>query len=728
MADPMMHEDPAALMASLRETLEAAGTAYHAEDAPIMSDAAYDALKRDLAALEAAHPGLVTPGSPTASVGAAPSGAFARIIHPLPMLSLENGFQEDDIDRFVARVASEAGGAVTLTGEYKFDGLSLSLRYEAGRLVSAATRGDGAEGEDVTSNARTIAGLPQVLDGAPDVLEVRGEVVMTREDFANLNAAQARAGLKVFANPRNAAAGSLRQKDPAVTAARPLRFFAYGLGECSAPVARSQSELQLVLRRFGFDVSILAHPASDAASLMEIFEGAAHERADLPFDIDGLVYKVDDFDLRRRLGLRSNSPRWAIAHKFPAETAWARLTGIDIQVGRTGALTPVARLDPVTVGGVVVSNATLHNEDYVRGFSADGRIVRGEEGQAHDLRVGDLVEIWRAGDVIPKVGRVDLSHRPADARPWEMPGACPACGAQTVRQAALRVCTGGSACPAQASQLLEHVVARDALDVEGVGPEQLAQLSAAGFVTEPADLFSLRTRAGVDALASLPRWSAAVAEKRLQAIEAARRTTLKRAIFALGIPLVGESTAGDLARRFGAWEALVQAVADSDGVHAAAVRQEEERRAELARQGVSRRAGMVQIVPDEERARAFGVPGLGPETALSIVRTLQGPSRPRIDAFMACLDIEAQAAPSGPRPLDGMIVVFTGSLVAMTRDEAKERAEALGARCAGSVSKKTSLVVAGPGAGSKLADAQKHGIEVIDEAEWLRREAEWLKG
>ncbi|MEM6390447.1 MAG: NAD-dependent DNA ligase LigA, partial [Pseudomonadota bacterium] len=485
-----------ARLAELADLLGQANAAYYQNDAPELSDAEYDALKRENEGLEAEFPHLKRADSPSGQVGAAPAEGFAKVRHAQPMLSLGNAFDREDLDEFVSFIrrylGQGEGNALAFTAEPKIDGLSLSLRYEAGLLVSAATRGDGAVGENVTQNALTLDDIPRRLDGAPDILEVRGEVYMSHADFEALNARQAETGGKTFANPRNAAAGSLRQLDAQITRARPLRFFAYAWGELSQPLAETQMGALERLATLGFQTNPLTKLCRSVDELMTHYAEIERDRAGLGYDIDGVVYKLDDLGLQWRLGLRSTTPRWAIAHKFPAELAWTELEGIDIQVGRTGALSPVARLKPVTVGGVVVSNATLHNEDYIAGRDAKGGEIRGGK----DIRVGDHVQIFRAGDVIPKVADVDLSKRPEWAVPFEFPTRCPVCGSPAVREPgdAVRRCTGGLICPAQAVEKLKHFVSRAAFDIEGLGSKQVEQFHADGWIAEPADIFTLKDR------------------------------------------------------------------------------------------------------------------------------------------------------------------------------------------------------------------------------------------
>jgi DNA ligase (NAD+) len=517
-----------ARLAELAEALEKANRAYYQEDAPELSDADYDALKRENAAIEARFPGLKRPDSPTEQVGAEPAEGFSKITHAERMLSLANAFDDQDVADFVAGIRrylnlSEDAG-LAFTAEPKIDGLSLSLRYEGGQLVSAATRGDGVTGENVTANARTIADIPARLESAPEVLEVRGEVYMSHADFAALNARQAAAGGKTFANPRNAAAGSLRQLDPEITRARPLRFFAYSWGQVSAPLAPTQMEAIARLADLGFQTNPLTRRCDDLDQMLAQYADIEARRATLGYDIDGVVYKVDDLALQGRLGLRSTTPRWAIAHKFPAELAWTRLESIDIQVGRTGALSPVARLTPVTVGGVVVSNATLHNEDYIAGRDARGQPIR----EGRDIRVGDWVQVYRAGDVIPKIADVDLSRRPETAVPYDFPTTCPECGSDAVREEgdAVRRCTGGLVCPAQAVEKLKHFVSRAAFDIEGLGAKQVEAFYLDGWVKEPADIFDLKSKygSGLQQLKNREGWGDKSAANLFDAIDERRRT------------------------------------------------------------------------------------------------------------------------------------------------------------------------------------------------------------
>ncbi|MBS0563431.1 MAG: NAD-dependent DNA ligase LigA [Proteobacteria bacterium] len=723
----------------LADRVAAANLAYHQADAPDISDADYDALKRRLAAIEARLPDLAALG-PSAQIGAPPSETFAKVRHAQRMLSLENAFTGEDVADFIARVRgflnlAEAAPLV-LTAEPKIDGLSLSLRYEAGRLVLAATRGDGETGENVTANARTIADIPQTLAGAPAVLEVRGEVYMGHADFAALNERQTAAGDKTFANPRNAAAGSLRQLDAAVTAARPLRFFAYSWGEMSTPLGPTQTAAVARLAELGFKVNPLMRRCEGLEALLAAWREIEQGRATLGYDIDGVVYKVDDLALQDRLGFRSTTPRWAIAHKFPAELAWTRLLGIDIQVGRTGALSPVARLQPVTVGGVVVSNATLHNEDYIAGRDAKGSPIR----DGKDIRVGDWVQVYRAGDVIPKVADVDLAQRPPEAVAFTFPRLCPECGSEAVREEgdAVRRCTGGLICPAQAIEQLRHFVSRGAFDIEGLGVKQIEMFFADDQlpVKEPADIFTLAARdaASLTRLRNRDGFGEKSAANLFQAIEDRRTIPFARLLFGLGIRHMGEVAAQDVARHFATWAALVEsldharpaalahraadAAEDAERMAAAA----EARRPRIAE---ARRAAMTaaQVTPAAQAAwdDLVGTDGVGPVLALSLSDSFANPQeRGAIDRLMAHLTVLPPEARAKVSPVAGKTVVFTGTLERMTRAEAKARAEAMGAKVAGSVSARTDLVVAGPGAGSKAREAEKLGIEILDEDAWLR--------
>jgi DNA ligase (NAD+) len=679
-------------LAALARAIAEANLAYHQADAPRISDADYDALKQRNAAIEARFPELKRPDSPSEQVGAAPAEGFAKVRHARPMLSLENAFDEADVPEFVDRIRRFLGlGAddpLAFTAEPKIDGLSLSLRYEAGRLVTAATRGDGETGENVTPNARTIGDIPEALAGAPAVLEVRGECYMSHADFARLNARQGELGGRTFANPRNAAAGSLRQLDPAITAARPLRFFAYAWGEISEPLADTQAAAIARLGDLGFPVNPLMARCDSAGQMLAQYRTIEAQRATLGYDIDGVVYKVDRLDLQARLGFRSTTPRWALAHKFSAERASTRLEAIDIQVGRTGALSPVARLLPVTVGGVVVQNATLHNADYIAGRDSRGNPIRG----GRDIRVGDWVTIYRAGDVIPKIEDVDLARRPKDSVPYSFPEACPVCGSDVVREPgeAVHYCTGALICPAQQVEKLKHFVSRNAFDIEGLGSKAIEAFHAEGWIREPADIFRLEARHG-DALRLRDRWGEKSASNLFRAIAEKRRIPLDRLIFGLGIRHVGETAARLLARHYGAWSRFGAAIA----------------------------AARDHAGPDWDELNAIN--GVGETLAGSLVDFFHEPqNREAIARLVAELTIEDVAAPeAAASPIAGKTVVFTGTLERMTRAEAKARAEALGAKVAGSVSARTDYVVAGPGAGSKEKAARALGVPILSEEEWL---------
>ena len=724
-------------IAALAAVLTDANLAYHRDDAPTISDAEYDRLKQRLAAIEARFPDLVQSDSPTGQVGSAPDGRFGKIRHSQRMLSLENAFSADDVADFVQRIRSFlnlAGNApLAFTAEPKIDGLSLSLRYEQGVLVQAATRGDGEIGENVTANARTIADIPARLQGSgyPDILEIRGEVYMGHADFARLNADE---GSRSFANPRNAAAGSLRQLDAAITAARPLRFFAYAWGETSAPLAQTQFEAVARMRDLGFQTNPLMRLCATVDEMIATWREIEQQRASLGYDIDGVVYKVNDLALQSRLGMRATTPRWALAHKFPAELAWTRLERIEIQVGRTGALSPVARLDPVTVGGVVVSNATLHNEDYIAGRDSSGEEIRG----GRDIREGDWVQIYRAGDVIPKIADVDLARRAADAAPYVFPDRCPACGSPAEREEgdSVRRCTGGLICPAQAVEKLKHFVSRAAFDIEGLGAKVVEELFIDGWIAEPADIFTLAERFGPGQLQQLKNregWGEKSAENLFLAIERRREIAFSRLLFGLGIRHLGEVAAQDLARHYQSWEAMEQAL---DAARPAVVAHrsadaaaEEERRLALAagrRAKLSEaraRARDAHAVPDEAQTAwedLIAADGIGPVVAMSLSDAFANPrERAAIDRVAAHLTILPPEARLTDGAIAGLTIVFTGTLERMTRAEAKARAEALGAKVAGSVSAKTDILVAGPGAGSKAKKAAELGVKVIDEDQWI---------
>lgn len=671
--------------------------AYHGNDAPEISDADYDALRRRNIEIEALFPHLVSEDSPTQSVGYAVSEKFQKIPHKVPMLSLDNAFDDGDVQDFVDRVRRflklDALLELGITAEPKIDGLSLSLRYEGGKLVSAATRGDGAAGENVTVNAKTIGDIPKSLKGDfPDILEVRGEVYMTHADFAALNARHRAEGKPEIANPRNGAAGSLRQLDSAVTASRPLRFFAYAWGEVSAMPAVTQTGMVAAFQSYGFKTNPLMARCTSADDLLTHYRLIEAQRASLGYDIDGVVYKVDDLELQRRLDFVSRSPRWAIAHKFPAEKATTLLRGIDIQVGRTGAHTPVARLEPVTVGGVVVTNATLHNA---------GEITR------LGVMIGDTVTVQRAGDVIPQVLGFVADKRPADAVAFTFPHEC-ACDLKTPlvneeigggAMSVVRRCTGEFACPFQSVEHLKHFVSRRAFDIEGLGDKQIEFFfnDADLRIKNPSDIFTLAKRdaANLKKLKDKEGFGETSAAKLFTAIEAKRAIGLDRVIYGLGIRHVGESTAKTFARAYGSFAAF----------HDTALK--------------------IGAGDDGAKEEMHALDDVGPAVIDAVSRYFgEAHNRGIVEALAAELTVADAEKPLSDSPVAGKTVVFTGALVRMTRDEAKAMAERLGAKVAGSVSKKTDLVVAGPGAGSKLADAQKHGIEVIDEDAWFVRVGE----
>ena len=691
----LSQEDAKAELARLADLLSRANKAYRTQDAPELSDAEYDRLKLRNTTIEGRFPTLKRADSPSDKVGAAPAEGFSKLRHDVPMLSLGNAFEDDDVVDFSARIRKylglPPGAPLAFTAEPKIDGLSLSLRYEKGDLVQAATRGDGAVGENVTANARTIGTIPTRIEGAPDLLEVRGEVYMRHDDFDALNARQTANGGKVFANPRNAAAGSLRQLDAEMTRARPLAFFAYAWGALSEPLAETQYQAIARLKGFGFDTNPLTTLCDGPQAMIAHYRKIEEQRATLGYDIDGVVYKVNDLALQDRLGFRSTTPRWAIAHKFPAELAWTRLEDITIQVGRTGALSPVARLQPVTVGGVVVSNATLHNEDYIKGLDSKGATIR--EGK--DVRVGDWVQVYRAGDVIPKIADVDLSKRPEDADAFAYPTLCPECGSDAIREEgdAVRRCTGGLICPAQAVEKLKHFVSRGAFDIDGLGAKQVEQFHTDGWIAEPADIFTLKSRfaSGMQQLKNRDGWGEKSADKLFQAIDDKRKIPLSRVIFALGIRHVGEAASNLIAQHYGSWTTF-------------------ERAMEQAKTG-----------DGPAWSDLIGVDGVGQVMAQSLVNTFaQEAERASIDRLVAQLSVQDVARPdTDGSPVAGKTVVFTGTLEKMTRAEAKARAERLGAKVSGSVSAKTDILVAGPGAGSKAKKAADLGIQTMDEDGWL---------
>src|SRR6267142_297171 len=677
---------------------------YYQEDAPKISDADYDALRKRVNAIEARFPELVTSESPSQKVGAQPSGRFAKVQHAVPMLSLGNAFSDEDVADFVDRVRRflklDADEIPAIVAEPKIDGLSLSLRYEAGEFVRAATRGDGTTGEDVTANARTIKDIPNVLKGRkiPAACEIRGEIYMLKQDFLILNKKQAETDDTVFANPRNSAAGSLRQKDVSITASRPLKFFAYAWGEMSELPADTQHGMLAWMDKAGFVVNPLTKLCKDIDEVLAFYRKIGEDRASLGYDIDGVVYKIDRLDWQERLGFVSRNPRWAVAHKFAAEPATPVLNGIDIQVGRTGSFTPVARLAPVTVGGVVVQNATLHNEDYIKGIGSDGSPIR----DGVDIRIGDTVVVQRAGDVIPQIVSVVLDKRPKNAKPYSFPQVCPACGSHAVREEgeAVRRCTGALICPAQAVERLKHFVSRNAFDIEGLGEKQVQEFFQDSLIRSPADIFTLQNRDARSAnkLAEREGYGETSVRNLFTAIDARRSIELHRLIYALGIRHVGEGNAKLLARHYGTIDAF------RDAMLAAAKHGTGEGNTSEAYQDLNDVGGIGEIVADAV-VEFFAEP----RNVKALDQLLNGLER-----------VLPAEQPRKSSPVSGKIVVFTGSLEKMTRDEAKATAERLGAKASGSVSKKTDEGGAGPGAGAKLAEAKKHGVAVLTEDEWLK--------
>lgn len=743
---------------------------YFRHDAPEISDAEYDALKRRALEIEDRFPDLTTAESPSQTVGAAVAAQFAPVRHGVPMLSLDNAFAPEEVTDFVARIRRflklPADESVAFVAEPKIDGLSASLRYEDGVLVTGATRGDGRTGEDVTANLRTLDDIPDRLAGSgwPSVVEVRGEVYAPNDAFDAFNAAAEAAGTRTYANPRNFAAGSLRQKDPAITAARPLRFFAYAWGETSEPIGQTQWEALQALRTWGFPVNDRSQRVEDTAGLMALYDRLQADRATLGYDIDGVVYKVDRLDWQARLGFIARTPRWAIAHKFPAQQAQTVLEGIDIQVGRTGSHTPVARLHPVTVGGVVVRNATLHNADEIARL---------------DVRLGDTVTLQRAGDVIPQILAVVNPDRPGRGEPYEFPGTC-VCPLQTPlvkettasgAESVVRRCTGELACPFQRIEHLKHFVSRRAFDIEGLGEKQLTVFHERGWISEPADIFRLaRDESRLAELRTEEGYGETSVRNLVAGIEARRTVALDRFIYGLGVRDIGDQTSLVLARAFETWPAFEAAcAAAASGVpseawtrlaetHAVSPRVLQtlaaarppaadpwpeaplDQKIALAFPGLAAPArrslaglardwsGLVELArvareegPSDALGQIAGVAGVGPVAARALALFFREPhNRAMVDALVSELDrIEDAERPKTDTAVAGKTVVFTGALERFTRDEAKARAESLGAKVSGSVSKKTDYLVAGPGAGSKLADAQKHGVKVLSEDEWL---------
>lgn len=691
---PASNRDPQAEWARLSAEIKRHDALYYQKDAPEISDADYDALRRRIDELERTHPDLIARGSPSQNVGAAPVAAFGKIKHRVAMLSLSNAFAEQDVIDFADRVRRflklADDDALQITAEPKIDGLSISLLFEKGELIHAATRGDGSEGENVTANVKTIAGVPHLLKGkeVPGLIEVRGEIYLGHKDFAALNAAQELVGEKIFANPRNAAAGSLRQLDVSITAKRPLRFFAYTWGAASTLPGDTQTAVVAAFKRWGLPVNPEMKICETTEQLLSYYAAIDARRATLGYDIDGVVYKVNRLDYQERLGFVSRSPRWAIAHKFAAEQATTILRAIDIQVGRTGALTPVAKLEPVTVGGVVVSNATLHNEDEIK---------------RKDIRVGDTVVVQRAGDVIPQIVRVIEDKRKKSAVPFEMPEQCPVCGSHAVRDSdeatgggdVVRRCTGGLICPAQAKERLKHYVSRNAVDIDGLGAEKIEFFFDTDRIKTPADIYTLAKRdaASAEPMSKLKGFGKKSVDKLFAAIEARRKMPFERFLFGLGIRHIGETTAKDLAKAYVTFDALRSA-------------------SEAAIAGGR----------DSDAYRDIdNIEGIG-ETVVDALVDFFG--EPHNKDILAALLQEVEVIPferaaSVASPVTGKTVVFTGTLERVTRNEAKAQAERLGAKVAGSVSKKTDYVVAGSDAGSKLTNAQALGVTVLTEDEWL---------
>ncbi|GIK81496.1 MAG: NAD-dependent DNA ligase LigA [Pseudorhodoplanes sp.] len=700
-ADKLTEAQAAAELKRLAKVIAEHDRRYYQEDKPSISDAEYDALRQRNDAIEARFPALIRKDSPSRRVGAAPVGRFRKVRHAVPMLSLDNAFGESDVLDFEARIRRflrlGEDETIDFSAEPKIDGLSMSLRYERGELVTAATRGDGMEGEDVTANIRTLHDVPHKLKGrhVPVACEVRGEVYMTKQAFLALNERQKAAGEPVFANPRNSAAGSLRQKDPAITATRPLGFFAYAWGEMSDMPTDTQSGMIRWFETCGFRTNPLTKLCHSLEQLIAFHRKIEEERAELDYDIDGVVYKVNRLDWQERLGFVSRSPRWAVAHKFPAERAMTVLRDIEIQVGRTGALTPVGKLEPVGVGGVIVQNVTLHNEDYIRGLGGNGEALR----EGRDIRIGDTVIIQRAGDVIPQVVDVVIDKRPKSARPYRFPKKCP-CPLHTdvVREetatgeeGARARCSGEFACPFQKVEHLKLFASRRAFDIEGLGEKQIAFFFEEGWVKEPADIFTLPARNRTIKLEGQEGYGETSVRNLFAAIEERRRIPLDRFIYALGIRHVGDTTALALARGYGSWKAF------HDACLAVA-------------------KGDPEAIAEMDALDQIG------DTVIAAVAAYFSESHnrgivERLTKEVTILDAEK---PKKDTAIAGKTVVFTGTLEQMTRDEAKAMAERLGAKVSGSVSKKTDLVVAGPGAGSKLADARKYGIEVLTEDEWFR--------
>ena len=679
----------------LNEILDRANSDYYSNDAPNLSDAEYDTLKKRNLNIELRFPNLKLKNSVSNKIGSKPSSTFKKIKHTVKMLSLANGFDEQDIIDFDHRVKKILGSedrVISYVAEPKIDGLSLSLKYIDGKLFQATTRGDGEVGENVTENAITIQNIPKYIQNAPSILEIRGEVYMSLNDFNELNIKQKNIDAKIFSNPRNAAAGSLRQLDSKVTASRPLKFYAYAWGEVSTPISDTQYNAINRLRKFGFSTNDLTKKCYGPKELISHYNNISNKRADLGYDIDGVVYKVDDLSYQDRLGFRSTTPRWAIAHKFPAEIAQTWLESIEIQVGRTGALSPVARLKPVNVGGVIVSNATLHNEDYIKGKDSKGNIIR----DGNDIREGDWVYVYRAGDVIPKISDVDVSKRISTSKPYTFPSFCPECNSPSERIEGDSVarCIGGITCPAQAVQGLAHFVSRGAFDIDGLGNKQIEQFYQLGWVKEPADIFKLKLRYenGIKRLENRDGWGQKSANNLFNAIESKRIIPLNKMLYALGIRHVGETSAMLLSKHYKSFDNLKKSMNEAKNLEGSSW------------------------------SDLMSIDGVGEVLAKALIQIFNNPAqRQIIDNLVEELIIEDEIENivSGS-PLEGMVVVFTGSLELMSRSEAKISAEKFGAKVSGSVSKKTDFVVSGPGAGSKEKKAIELGVKVLSESEWLK--------
>ena len=679
----------------LNEILDRANSDYYSNDAPNLSDAEYDTLKKRNLNIELRFPNLKLKNSVSNKIGSKPSSTFKKIKHTVKMLSLANGFDEQDIIDFDHRVKKILGSedrVISYVAEPKIDGLSLSLKYIDGKLFQATTRGDGEVGENVTENAITIQNIPKYIQNAPSILEIRGEVYMSLNDFNELNIKQKNIDAKIFSNPRNAAAGSLRQLDSKVTASRPLKFYAYAWGEVSTPISDTQYNAINRLRKFGFSTNDLTKKCYGPKELISHYDNISNKRADLGYDIDGVVYKVDDLSYQDRLGFRSTTPRWAIAHKFPAEIAQTWLESIEIQVGRTGALSPVARLKPVNVGGVIVSNATLHNEDYIKGKDSKGNIIR----DGNDIREGDWVYVYRAGDVIPKISDVDVSKRISTSKPYTFPSFCPECSSPSERIEGDSVarCIGGITCPAQAVQGLAHFVSRGAFDIDGLGNKQIEQFYQLGWVKEPADIFKLKLRYenGIKRLENRDGWGQKSANNLFNAVEAKRIIPLNKMLYALGIRHVGETSAMLLSKHYKSFDNLKKSMNEAKNLEGSSW------------------------------SDLMSIDGVGEVLAKALIQIFNNPAqRQIIDNLVEELIIEDEIENivSGS-PLEGMVVVFTGSLELMSRSEAKISAEKFGAKVSGSVSKKTDFVVSGPGAGSKEKKAIELGVKVLSESEWLK--------